>query len=60
MGVKRGLSLQELERRIYIWGNYENVLSRMLGTREGRRIIYIEFRQVKRRRMTLVGHVTRR
>jgi len=35
MVEKRGLLLQENERRIYIWGNYENVLSRMLGnTRE--------------------------
>jgi len=33
MGVKRGHSLQELERRIYIWGNYENVLSRMFGSK---------------------------
>jgi hypothetical protein len=65
MGVKRGLSLEELERRIYIWGNYESVLSRMFGSerevREGRRILYNEFRQVqRRRRMTLVGHITRR
>jgi len=33
MGVKRGLSLQELKRRIYFWSNYDKVLSGMFRSK---------------------------